>query len=232
MKAIFFDFDGTLTYKSPSVWKALWERTGNLVTKDSYYASLYQRFMQNSITHKEWCMLTLYALKCKGCSHDMLMSIAAQTKLIAGAEQTFKALKDNGYSLHIVSGSIKEVITAVLGENAKYFDNIAANRMIFDENGLIKDIEGTNYDFEGKARYIEEYIQKSGAKAGELFFVGNGGNDQWAHRAGCHTICINPRDVDEENNTKWHQVIRNSTNLTDILPLIGIQKQNEEDKEA
>ena len=220
MKAVFFDFDGTLTYKSKRIWKEIWQMLGYEIVKNSYYAKLYNDFMDNQITHQEWCDLTCEALIEKGMNLDILNQLVKDIKLINGATETFEDLKKRGYSLHIISGNIIDVIEKVLGENVKYFDTINANDFSFDNKNNLTYIKGTNYDFEGKAKFINEFKEKTGAKAEDLYFIGNGNNDEWAHLSGCNTICINPDRAETDNKTKWHKTIENVENLTDILPLI------------
>ena len=152
-KAVFFDFDGTLTYKSKNIWKAIWKSLGYDTSKDSYFAKLFVDFMSNKITHQEWCNLTCEAFTEKGMNLNVLNELVKEIKLINGATETFKTLKENGYSLHIVSGNIIDVIEKVLGENVKYFDSINANDFYFNNNNELTYIKGTNYDFEGKAKF-------------------------------------------------------------------------------
>lgn len=219
-KAVFFDFDGTLTYKSKNIWKAIWKSLGYDTSKDSYFAKLFVDFMSNKITHQEWCNLTCEAFTEKGMNLNVLNELVKEIKLINGATETFKTLKENGYSLHIVSGNIIDVIKKVLGENVKYFDSINANDFYFNNNNELTYIKGTNYDFEGKAKFIEQYKETTGAIAKNLYFVGNGDNDEWAHLSGCHTICINPENTDHNNKIKWHKTIDNVNDLRDVLPFI------------
>lgn len=220
MKAIFFDFDGTLTYKSKNIWKAIWQKLGYETSKDSYYAKLYLDFISDRITHQEWCDLTCDAFKEKDMNVNILNNIVKDMKLISGAAETFELLKQNGFSLHIVSGSIVDVIEKVLGENVKYFDSINANDFYFDNKNRLTYIKGTNYDFEGKAKFISEFIERTGARVENLYFVGNGDNDEWAYLSGCHTICINPENAETNNKDKWHSAIDNVEDLREILPSI------------
>lgn len=218
MKAVFFDFDGTLTYKSPNIWKEIWKSCGYDTSKESYFAQLFKRFMRNEISHQQWCDLTCAEFIKAGFNKNILNQLADNIVTIDGFEETLLNLKQKNVSLYIVSGNLVPVIKRVLGQNVKYFDSIKGNEMLFDENGRLTYIKGTNYDFEGKARFINEYKEKTGISANELIFVGNGDNDEWAHLAGCKTICINPDNTDSADSTKWHKVIENVTNLTQLLP--------------
>lgn len=226
MKAVFFDFDGTLTYKSPNIWRKIWNACGYDTSKDSYYAKLYRMFISKQITHQEWCDLTCAEFKKANFKQSLLSDLSSDIKLIEGLEETLEALKSSGYSLHVVSGNIVPVIQVVLGENVKYFDSINANNVYFDENGTINYIKGTNYDFEGKAKFINEFKTLTNSDSGDLTFVGNSSNDEWAHQSGCRTICINPDETDSENTTKWHICKENVINLTEILQYFQLNEKN------
>lgn len=221
MKAIIFDFDGTLTYKSRNVWKAIWQDLGYDTGKTSYFAQIYMEFMRKEITHQDWCDKTCEKLLDKAMGIEELKAVASEIKLINGFEETIKALHDEGYSLNIVSGCVGGVIRAVIGkENLKYFDTISANKMIFDEGGYLEDIIGTKYDFEGKALFIDDFKQKTGCESKDILFIGNGHNDEWAYLSGCRTLCINPEDTCSANRSVWHKAVDNMTDLKEILPFI------------
>lgn len=220
MKAVFFDFDGTLTCKGKNIWRTIWEECGYDISSSSYYASLLRKFLSKKMTHQEWCDLTCEKFRQANFDYETLMKLAKTIKLIDGVEETLKQLKENEFRLYVVSGNIISVINEALGKTSRLFDGIMANDLQFDKFGKLKHIKGTNYDFEGKARFINEFKAATNSPAKDLFFVGNGGNDEWAHLSGCNTICINPDETDFSNNTKWHKVIDNSSNLTDILKYI------------
>lgn len=221
MKAVMFDFDGTLTYKSPNIWKSIWNRLGYDTGAGSYFAHLYLMFMSNEITHQQWCDLTCEKFVEGGLNYDIVKELTSNIKLNEGASNLFSNLHDMGYSLHIISGSIDTVIKEVLGDNVKYFDSINGNQFLYDENNNVVGIKGTNYDFEGKAKFIKEFSIKNNISPTDICFVGNGDNDEWAHTSGCKTICINPEaETDSTNSTKWHTVIEDVTDLGQVLPTI------------
>jgi len=220
MKAIFFDFDGTLTYKGPNIWQSIWSALGFELGKGSEHQTQLDDFLNKKITYQEWCNKTLACYKQKDMNLNILNDITTTIKLIKGATETFKTLKNKGYELHIISGNIIDVIESVLGDNTKYFSTINANDFVFDENNKLSYIKGTEYDCEGKAKFIQEYIKTTNSNPSELYFIGNGFNDEWAHLSGCNTICINPDEAEHTNTTKWHKVIENLTDLQQILEFI------------
>lgn len=230
MKTIFFDFDGTLTQESANIWKSIWRKLGYDIGSDSYYRALYKSFMEEKITHQQWCDLTCEAFIKKGMNKEMLDELASGIKFIDGAREVFEILKKQGFEIFILSGNIVEVIEQVLGDNTKYLDAIMANIFVFDEKGNLQKIAGTSYDFEGKAKFIKEYKEKTFSNADDLYFVGNGGNDEWAHLSGCHTICINPDGTDANDSTKWHEVIEKVDDLRQILPALDINEIYDENE--
>lgn len=215
MKAVIFDFDGTLTEKKGNLWKKIWQSLGYDIGPDSYYVSLFKRFMSGNITHKQWCKFTLEAFKEKGFNKQKLDNLTDNMSLIQGAEDLIKHLYSNGLELHIVSGNIVSVIKKVLGENKKYITCIKANEFVFDENGELADIIGTQYDHEGKAKYIKELCKQKGCAPSEVLFIGNSMNDEWVYKSGARTLCVNPDETQSENREIWHKVVC-TDNLLDL----------------
>ena len=215
MKAVIFDFDGTLTEKKGNLWKRIWQSLGYNVDPDSYYASLYKRFMSGNITHRQWCELTLEAFKEKGFTKQKLEKLTDSMSLIDGAEGLIKYLHAKGLELHIVSGNIVSVIENVLGNNKQFITAIKANEFLFDNNGNILQIVGTKYDHEGKATYVKELCEKKGYKPSEVLFIGNSMNDEWVYTSGARTLCVNPDKTKSENNRIWNKVIH-TDNLMDL----------------
>ncbi len=224
MPAIMFDFDGTITQGSPNIWKEIWIDLGYDTGQGSYYSKLFLGFLLKEFDHQTWCDLTCEKYMEKGLTQDRFNEIVKKTNIkpIMGLENTFKALKQRGYQIHIVSGNFDTVINNFLKENGvdKYVDSVNANKMIFDKEGNCRKIKGTNYDFEGKAEFINQFKARTGMSPYNICFVGNGDNDEWAHLSGCKTICVNPKGTDHTDRTKWHHGIEKVYNLQQILPYV------------
>lgn len=215
MKAVIFDFDGTLTKKDGNLWKKIWQSLGYNVGPESYYMSLLKKFINKELSHPDWCVLTLEAYKSKGLSKSFLNSLIDKIKLIYGVEDLFQRLYDKGVEICIVSGNIISVIQKVLGDAIHYVSEIKANEFVFDEQGNIIDIVGTKYDHEGKAKFVLELCDKKGYKPSEVLFVGNSLNDEWVYKSGAKTLCINPDNTKSDNREIWNKVIF-TDNLLDL----------------
>lgn len=57
VRAVAFDFDGTLTLRSSgeTIWQSIWRQLGFPPSECAY---LYGLFVQGKISHREWCRLT------------------------------------------------------------------------------------------------------------------------------------------------------------------------------
>lgn len=219
MKAIIFDFDGTLTYKNSNIWRSIWEGLGYDVSAGSLYSNLYSKFIRKEINYQQWCDLTCQAFKKFNLNKKFIDNISTKIRLLPGIKNLLEFLKKKGVSLHLVSGGIKSVIEDVLGENTKYFDSINANVFVFNNENYLDYIRGTEFDYEHKATFIEKLKERNCLKGEDICFIGNGDNDEWAYLSGCKTICVNPDNVDVNNKLKWNIVFRNLNDLEDLIPV-------------
>lgn len=221
MKAVVFDFDGTLTKKSHEIWGKMWKA---LDASDVDYM-LYMKHKNGELDYNQWCIEIEKEYIKRGFSKEMLFNVAEGIELMDNLEETLKTLKDNGYQLFIISGGVDKVIYNKLGELSKYFEEIHACRFDFDENGLLTHIENTKYDEEGKKLFIDEYCLKTNNDPKNITFIGNGDNDEYVYLSGCKTICINPqRNTNHENKDIWHIVINATEDMREILKHFNIKE--------
>ncbi len=222
MKAVFFDFDGTLSYTSLNFWKKMWLTLGYDIKEGSYYKQLFNDAYAGKLTHQQWCDKICEKYIEAGMSRDMLLDIANTIDLMDGFEEMVTELKKRGFLLFIVSGNVKEVIHHNLKKHIKLFDGIYANSFQFNEKGKLVKIVGTPYDNEGKADLIKLMSSQMNIPMKNIWFVGNGSNDEWVYQTGCKTLLINPEGTKKHDDTNvWHQTLRNVTNLTKILDVIN-----------
>ena len=222
MKAVFFDFDGTLSYTSLNFWKKLWLTLGYDIKEGSYYKQLFNDAYSGKLTHQQWCDKICEKYIEAGLTREILLDIANTIDLMDGFEEMVSTLKQRGYLLFIVSGNIKEVINHNLKKSLKLFDGIFANEFKFDTKGNLTKIVGTMYDNEGKAVLINKISKELSIPIKNIWFVGNGGNDEWVYQTGCKTLLINPFDTKKHNDQSvWHKQISGVKNLTQLLDIIN-----------
>lgn len=220
-KAVIFDFDGTLTISENdyTTWEEIWIRLGYNVNECADYHNQYNNGI---ITHGKWCSITEEKFKNRKLNKSILNEISNKIKLIDGIEDLLKKLDDNGIELYMVSGSIDYIIDKVIGPIKNYFIDIRANSMRFNEDGYLKSIIGTEYDFEGKSDYIKQLMKKKGFMPYEVLFIGNSINDTFVHESGAITVCVNPKMTDPDSRIEWNHAIRFSRNINDIMKYINI----------
>jgi len=218
-RAVVFDFDGTLTEVSSvrTTWESIWVALGYDVQE---CRDLHTEFDKKRITHEQWCDLTTAKFKAKNLHRDCLSDIADSIKLIHGCHDVFHELHKRFIKIFIVSGSILFVIQKVINGLYKYVDDVKANDFKFSSCGILTEIIGTKFDFEGKASYITNIANNLRVSPDDILFVGNSYNDKYAYLSGARTLCINPKDTDPSNFTVWNDCIYECTDLTQILKFV------------
>ena len=221
VRAVVFDFDGTLTCSqgNHTTWEMLWTSLGYDVR---ICQELHKQFDRNEISHDEWCSLTKEKFREKGFNKKLLIQISNEIELINGIEETFRVLEENNIKIYIVSGSVDIIIKNVMGDLCKYVDEVKSNIFRFDNTGILSDIIGTKYDFEGKADFITEIATELNISPKDILFIGNSINDRFAYESGAQTLCINPKLTDTSNQTVWNDCIITCNNLKDILSYIKL----------
>ena len=216
IKAVVFDFDGTLTKsKSHTTWESLWEMLGYDVQE---CRDLHKQYDKGAFTHQEWCDKTAEKFIDRKLTRQQVLALAKGIHLIPGCKKALSELKDRSIKLYIVSGSIKDIIEYVLGDAYSYFTEIKANEFVFDtQTSILSRIIGTKYDFEGKANYIKYIANRLEIATSDILFVGNSNNDMWAYQSGAKTLCINPTLTNYHDNMIWNYTIVECKNLCEIL---------------
>lgn len=221
IRAVVFDFDGTMTksqFNRYSTWERIWVKLGYSIND---CRELHNRFSQGDFDHQEWCNLTCKKFQERHMTNRILTEIANEIQLIDGVIYSVKKLKNNNIHLFIASGSIRDVIIKVLGEeNAAIFEEIHANRMEFTPDGGLYRIIGTKYDFEGKCKFIENVANELRINPSQILFVGNSNNDQLAYKSGAITLCVNPHETDPQDKEIWHNNLCEMTDFHQIIPYI------------
>ena len=220
VKVIVFDFDGTLTRTTNnySSWQLIWLYLGYTLDDCGRY---YRKFMNNELSHQEWCDITADAFIKKGLTTKDMEEIAKEVTLINGTMETLKIIKEKGVKLYICSGAMDDMIDYVLKDNKSLFEEEpACNKFSYDKEGKLKSIKGTKYDFEGKEDYIRKVIAENGIEPEECLFVGNSDNDIWAHKSGAKTLVVNPHKISGMNRTEWKYYLEEMKDLKEILPFV------------
>ena len=211
-----FDFDGTLAmnYSGITTWETIWKTVGYEI---DICQKLHKEFDDNKITHQEWCDLTAKKFIEKNLHQSTLSKMALEINLIDGVYRTFEILSKQGIKIHILSGSIANIIRIVL-QGLSCITEIKANEFVFNNDGYLKKIIGTPFDFDGKADYIVNLSEYYEVPTCDIFFIGNDHNDESVHRTGAMTLCINPRETNPRDKDIWDDYILSCKSLEDVIP--------------
>jgi HAD superfamily phosphoserine phosphatase-like hydrolase len=220
-RVVAFDFDGTLTKEADNrtTWEKIWVSLGYEVADCD---DLHRRYARHEFDHQKWCDLTKDKFRARGFSEEKLAAVAMDSHLVDGIQETLLELKRKGISLYILSGSIKQIIKLVLGDLYDLFDDVKANEIDFDHAGVIKHINGTRYDFKGKAEFLSALIAEQSLSPLDVLFVGNSSNDVYASRSGARTLCVNPHFTNADKEEHWTYAIKEMRNLQEIMRFINI----------
>ena len=225
-KAVFFDFDGTLTRKSgdKSTWQLIWEKLGY---PENECISLHRKYSNKEINHAEWCKLTKIKFIERNLTEDLVKECANQIELLPNVIETIKILKKEGVKCYVVSGSVNTVIDAVLGADKSLFDGVVCNNFYYND-GRLEEIVGTEFDFEGKSTYIKKIAEELNIETSDMLFIGNSNNDECAHKSGASTLLINPKLTNAFNRKMWNYLIGQLDDFYKLLVFILPLKYNSE----
>jgi HAD superfamily phosphoserine phosphatase-like hydrolase len=218
-RAVVFDFDGTLTKRVDDLttWERIWVALGYTVDNCALYL---RQFSAKTISHQEWCAVTLDHFRRRRLTREHLDRIAQEVTLLSDTDSVLRELHARGTQLYVLSGSIRQVIRVVLGSLYELFTDVAANDLVFGSDGVLSAINGTEFDFEGKADFIRRISARTGISPLEILFVGNSCNDVYASLSGARTLCINPHFTNPNVLDHWTYCMRRVTSMKDVLAFI------------
>ena len=209
-KAIFLDFDGTLTDGKFHIWKFLWKKSGYAIDKNSYYAKYKNSFLNGEISYEEWCEQSLKFFKLKGLSKKKILTPAREITLLKNVKKFIKILYRRGFDIYILSGNFKEIIKRAIGKNLlKKIIYIQANEFSF-KNGFLDGIIANDCDYEAKPKFVEKIINERLYDKRNVIFIGNGANDEKVKSVGVKTICINAEDTNYLDKKNWDNYLFSS----------------------
>jgi len=178
-QVVAFDLDATLIQgpKFHYSWRLVWD---SLKLPADLHKQYRLAYYEKRITYQTWCERVCEEFQRKKLTRQMFADIVKPIHLTNNCVETLKALKREGFTLALVSGSIDTFLDELFPNYKDYFDpvNTYINRLHFDPvSGQLTGVTHTDYDFDGKTRAVEEVCAKQGCSMAEAVFVGEGEND-------------------------------------------------------
>jgi phosphoserine phosphatase len=210
IRMVCFDLDGTLIDKTVFIWSTLHEHFASDPQKRKQAADDYR---SGRISYPDWFETDLELLKAGGADRNGIFKTLKSLKLTAGAKDCLSTLKDRGYKLGLISGSIDVVLEHFFPE--KPFDHVLINRINFDQAGQIAGGTPTPYDLEGKADGLLELAKREGLTVEQCAFVGDNFNDLPVMKAAGFSIGVFVKDPQVIEAVDLHF---QGGDLRDLLP--------------
>jgi phosphoserine phosphatase SerB len=211
-RLIVFDVDGTLIDNIEFIWVTLHDFFG--LQNDPERIRAKDDFLSGKITYQQWAGRDIEILKRHGANRETMLEAVGKAKLMRGAIETLKELKETGIKTAIISGSIDFLLEKLIPDYDEFFDHVFMNRISFDRKGEIKGIRATEYYLENKKTGFLEICEKEGIDPEEAMFVGDHDNDVHVAEAAGFTIAFNSKS--EKLNETANVVIKKK-DLREIL---------------
>ena len=172
IELVCFDLNKTLIKET--TWDDLNIALGMTKEEDRYYLN---QFNQGKISYVEWTAILLDLYKQRGkATLAVVEESVGKYNYKEGAKEVVEYLKQEGYQIALISGSIDILVDRVAKELGIELSE-ANNIFVFDENDNLKDITTFDEDDLAKLRHLESFCRKLGIKIEHCACIGDGDND-------------------------------------------------------
>ncbi len=172
IKLVCFDLDQTLINENS--WSELSLALGVSKELDD---QLYSDFKQGKITYDEWNdrVLAEY-MKHDDATKQGITACFSKYTLADGAREAVGYVKNAGYQVALISGSIDVMVDLVAKDLGIHYAK-ANNTFIFDDHDRLVGIHAHGDDTLAKAQHLESFCELLGVQISECACIGDGAND-------------------------------------------------------
>ena len=187
------------------------DEIGKLVNVEDQIAAITEQAMQGELNFETSIKQRVGLLE--GAAVDDIKKLADEMPLMAGAEETVKSLKENGFDVILISGSF-DIIANTIKQKLPV-DEIFTNSLVSKDGVLTGEVTGPLVSGT-KLDILKEYIADAGYTLDECISVGDGANDISMIESAKYGIAFNAKPTLKENA----DIIVETRNLTDVLDVI------------
>lgn len=183
IKLVCFDLDQTLINENS--WSELSLALG--VSKE-FDDQLYKAFKSGEITYDEWNdrVLAEY-MKHDDATREGVTKCFSKYTLADGAREAVDYVKNAGYHVALISGSIDVMVNLVAKDLGIHYAK-ANNTFIFDDVNRLVGIHAHGDDTIAKAQHLQSFCDLLGINIEECACIGDGANDVEMFRKTKHGI--------------------------------------------
>ncbi len=210
-KLVVFDLDGTII-DTDSAWRTLHEFFGMNEHPDRLEAK--RKFLSGEINYQEWADRDIELMKRSGANRENIKKALQSIKLIEGGMETIRTLREKGYRIGLVSGSLDVVIETLIPDYKRIFDHVYINHLYFDKNGNILKVKTTSFNFRSKTEGLRKICKEEGIETSECVFIGDHENDVEIAKLAGFSISFNSKS---ENLNQVSDVVVKKKDLREIL---------------
>lgn len=190
IELIAFDVDGTLVEHPEG--RVIWQLLNSRFTGSDEVGELrFRDYVAGRIDYERWVALDVEGWIEGGANRTAILEEVRKLRPIAGAMAALRMLRDRGYRLAVISGTLDVVIDEHFPDHP--FESVFTNKLHFHENGQLASWEATRYDMEGKARALELLAEQAGIPLSRCAFVGDHLNDVPVARRAGYSVAFNPK---------------------------------------
>jgi phosphoserine phosphatase len=210
---ICFDVDGTLVEHPDN--KVIWEVLNTrILGDDSVNVERFKMYSAGEISYDRWVELDVSGWVEHGAMREQVLGAVSEFNLIDGAMETVRELKNRGYRLAIISGTLDIMIETLFPDHP--FEEVFTNKILFDSAGKLVSWEATPFDLHGKPVALRSLVKKFGTTLDRSAFIGDGDNDVPLLGVAGYFVAFNPRSSELEERSDV--VIRNR-DLRELLEI-------------
>jgi HAD superfamily phosphoserine phosphatase-like hydrolase len=210
-KLVVFDMDDTLI--KGNTW-ADFNSSMGLTEKQDW--DLYSAISKNEITYDDWLLALkkLYNLNENKHSKEQVLEYLTRYKIKEDAHSALQEINKTEHQTLLLSGSFQITADAVAFELGIQ-EAIATNNCIFDNDGMLYDIESAGDEQHAKVNELKKLCEERNISLTDCVIIGDGDNDKELFKLTEHSVTF----VSSDNETKViaNHEIHSLTELPELL---------------
>lgn len=171
IKLVCFDMDDTLVQQNS--WYTLNIGLGVTTLQDR---EMYEAYGAGTLNYTDWLKKLFSIYQMNGANQESIEKILSEYVLADGARELVSYLKDKGYELAIISGSIDTLVDAVANE-LQIGLRKGNTHFSYDDSGNLCDIQSEGEEVHAKLRHLSAFCNQLGIKLTQCVCIGDGAND-------------------------------------------------------